>query len=268
MMEFIVIVEAKADAIIATELADRVLRAQAPDWLQDLFDQQTDSESRLLPFCWTGLEPKTAYSCWKDIAQILKNAQRSGMKIPQKLGWGKAGYLKTDGVNAFKVLELVRQLRKTRSIRGVILIRDQDNQPERRQHLAAVRAQGNYAQLVPGLAIVIGVADPKREAWVLNGFVTQTTEEEKNLAEVKQNLKFDPCLEAQRLRGDKRYSEQRERDAKVVLAQLTGEQFEREQQCWQETDLALLRDRGQKTGLTDYLQEIAVRLSPMILQDV
>ncbi|MCW5312534.1 hypothetical protein GTQ43_01295 [Nostoc sp. KVJ3] len=39
----------------------------------------------------------------------------------------------------------------------------------------------------------------------------------------------------------------------------------REQQCWEDTSLKILRERGVHTGLTDYIQEIEQHLTPIIL---
>jgi hypothetical protein len=40
--------------------------------------------------------------------------------------------------------------------------------------------------------------------------------------------------------------------------------MERQQQCWEETSLELLRERGIHTGLTDYIDEIEQRLTPIL----
>lgn len=261
MMEFVVIVEAEADFIIATKLAERVLREQAPEWLQDLFEQQELFDENLLPFKWTGLEPNTEYSRWTKIGDIIKAA-----KLPAKLGWGKDGYLKTDGVNTFKLLHLVRRLRRTQDIRAVILIRDQDNQPERRQHIEAARDQGGFANLQPSLEMVVGICIPEREAWVLNGFEAKTEVEQKRLDELKNKLKFDPCRQAHRLRGSNKESTQQDRDIKTVLRELTDGVFERERQCWEETSLAVLRDRGEETGLRAYLKDVEALLTLIVTE--
>jgi hypothetical protein len=50
----------------------------------------------------------------------------------------------------------------------------------------------------------------------------------------------------------------------VVVEKLTGGKMEREQQCWEETSLELLREKGVYTGLTAYIDEIEERLIPII----
>ncbi|NEO88250.1 MAG: hypothetical protein F6J87_28935 [Spirulina sp. SIO3F2] len=164
-------------------------------------------------------------------------------------------------------ISMILKQKQERQIQAVLLIRDLDTHGQEKRRFKSLQdSRINHKSIDSDLQVVIGAAKSKREAWVLNGFIPQTTEEEKKLSEIKKKLKFDPCLEAHRLRGDKKYPEQRDRDAKVVLAQLTEEKFEREQQCWTQTELELLRDRGQATGLTDYLHEIETSLLPMIAQ--
>lgn len=150
---------------------------------------------------------------------------------------------------------------KQRNIQAVLLIRDLDNQPERRNGLE--QARGDFQN--DDLQIVIGVADPKREAWVLNGFISQNEGEHKICQEIHQEIGFDPCLEAQRLHGSsRRGDEQRRRDAKVVLEYLTQGNYEREKSCWCDTPLEILMERGQHTGLADYIAEVRERLLPIL----
>ena len=51
-----------------------------------------------------------------------------------------------------------------------------------------------------------------------------------------------------------------------VLDQLTEGRAERESACWQETPLETLRERGDNTGLNEYLEEIENRLLPVLIQ--
>ncbi|MEM8641385.1 MAG: hypothetical protein AAGG51_21585 [Cyanobacteria bacterium P01_G01_bin.54] len=255
MMEFIVIVESDADARTATELAERVLREQGPEWLEDYLKYQIR---------WAGLKIVSNCSTWKelkDIAQFYPNH-----KVPRYRRSKTVS--KFDGASADKVLTLISTILKKepeRSIGAALLIRDLDGREQGKKRLASLhQARQNHQTADPDLAIVIGAAIPKREAWVLNGFVPQTAQEKAQLAELKQQLKFDPCVAAHRLRGDKKYPEQRDRDAKVILEILTNDDSDRERQCWAKTDLAVLRDRGIETGLTDYLQDIDTRLRPIL----
>ncbi|NEP45563.1 MAG: hypothetical protein F6K35_42655 [Okeania sp. SIO2H7] len=255
MNEFIVIVESSADARTATKLAERVL-ANKIDWLEPEMLQHL--------FVWSGLEENTEHSCWKDIKSIIERAKESDIRIPKFLGGRKNGATKADGAATRKILNLVSSLQKKRQIKGVIFIRDLDNQPERKEGIEGARSE--YSDRQPQLAIVIGTANRMREAWVLNGFVTANKLEKQTLEEIKTKLTFDPCEESHRLHSKKEEAE-RLKNAKVVLQKLTDGDFERERICWEETSLELLKTRGVSTGLTDYLNEIEERLVPIIRRD-
>jgi hypothetical protein len=105
-----------------------------------------------------------------------------------------------------------------------------------------------------------------REAWVLNGFVESNQEETRNLEAIKSQLNFDPCQEPHKLRSNSLEELDQARNPKIVLEKLTGGNYLREQQCWEETNLELLRERGEDSGLTAYLEEIERRLIPILTE--
>jgi len=253
--EFIVIVESGADARTATKLAERVL-VERVDWL--------DEDNLQYCFRWSGLQNGTQHSCWSDIGKIIDEAKEQlRFKPPRFLGHDRKGEpLKADGAISVKVLNLVRFLQRTRQLKAVLFIRDLDNQPERRQGLEQARLEQVNRQ--PLLEIIIGTANPKREAWVLNGFVPLNPQEKKILAEIKTRLTFDPCTESHRLRSTSRKEPDRMRNAKVIVEQLTDGDMRREQQCWEDTDLEVLRERSIHTGLLDYICEVEQRLPDLI----
>jgi hypothetical protein len=247
MIEVVVIVESRTDAVTAKKLAERVL-VEKIDWLEE------DSLQHL--FKWTGLESGTEHSCWKDINDIVDRAAKDGIPKPRYLGHGKTGKLKADGAAALKILKLSKLLhhKKKREIAAVIFIRDVDNQLERKQGIEQARLE--HSEDLSSIEVVIGVADRMREAWVLNGFIPLDPTEEQILARIKTKFSFDPCEEAHRLRDEPG----EERNPKLVIKQLTGGDIIREQQCWEETDLEILRSRGANTGLREYLKEVEQRL--------
>ncbi|WP_310489893.1 hypothetical protein [Chamaesiphon sp. VAR_69_metabat_338] len=251
MIEVVVIVESRMDAVTATKLAERVL-VEKIDWLEP--------ESLEHLFKWTGLESGTEHSCWKDIGDIMNRAEKEGIPKPRFLGHGKTGVLKADGAIAMKTLKLIKLLhrKKSRKIAAVLFIRDLDNQPERRQGIEQARIEQIDEQ--PRIEIVIGTADRMREAWVLNGFSPLNVEENQILEQIKTKLNFHPCEEAHKLRSNSFAEPDRFRNPKVVVEQLTGGDMSREQQCWEETDLEILRSRGTSTGLSEYLKEVEQRL--------
>ncbi|MGK7930144.1 MAG: hypothetical protein AB4041_01755 [Microcystaceae cyanobacterium] len=237
-MEFIVIVEHESDFRIATKLVERVL-IEKIDWLEE------DTINNY--FSWCGLKDNTNHSCWKDIKSIVGNKIRY-------LGHDREGKkLKADGALALKILKYINlYLLKKRDIKAVIFIRDLDSQPERREGLEQARLSANNLNIT----IILGTADPKREAWVLNGFIPQTSQEEKTLDNLRKQLTFDPCIESHRLREKSFNEPERIRNTKVILDILTNNNYNREAECWEMTDLDELRKRGEETGLTKYLEEI------------
>ncbi|MDG2991110.1 hypothetical protein L3556_09250 [Candidatus Synechococcus calcipolaris G9] len=257
MLDFVVVVESSADAQTATKLAERVF-VERVDWLEPEYLQGL--------FRWGGLEEGSEYSCWRDIRNIMQRAKESGLPIPKFLGHGRSGALKADGAATMKILNLIRclQLKNIRKVRAVLLIRDLDNQPERREGIEQARAE--HIEQQPKLEIIIGAADPMREAWVLNGFTPASRKEVRALENIKNQLNFDPCEDSHRLRSNSWEEPERIRNPKIVLEELTKRNKLREQSCWEETSLELLQQRGTNTGLTAYLWEIEQRLIPVILE--
>jgi hypothetical protein len=258
VIEFIVIVESGADSRTATKLAERVLKEKF-DWLDDDILQHC--------FQWTGLEEGTEFSCWRDIRKIIDDAKKQlKYNEPRYLGHNSKGEpLKADGAASIKVLNLVRFLQKIRHIKAVIFIRDLDNQPERKEGIEQARSE--HINKTPKLEIVIGVANTKREAWVLNGFIPSNQQEKQLLEEIKNKLSFDPCIESHRLRATSDKEPERIRNVKVVVEQLTNNDMEREKLCWEDTNLKHLREIGIETGLTDYISEVEKRLGVMIVPE-
>ncbi|MBE9187993.1 hypothetical protein IQ270_25960 [Microcoleus sp. LEGE 07076] len=251
MIEFVVIVESSADARTATKLADRIL-VQKIDWLEPEMLQHL--------YQWSGLEAETDNSCWKNIDDITKRLADK-FKFPTIRSNGK---FKSDGQSANKIIKLISfiQYKQKREIKAVIFMRDLDNQPERKKHIDQVRSEHINQQ--PKLAIIIGTANKMREAWVLNGFIPFNREEEQLLQEITTQLTFNPCNESHKLRSNSLTEPDRMRNPKAVVEKLTGGQMEREQQCWEETNLEHLREKGVQTGLTAYINEIEERLIPII----
>lgn len=244
-MHLIVIVEGRTDARTACDLADRVLVERGPFWL--------DASTRDVMRAWSGLAENTKYTTWSDVKQLAKE---HGVRNLGFLSTGKPGGI--DSAQGRKAIILHNRLTRDRNAPALLLIRDLDNQPERRHGLEQARNEPESEDLT----VVIGVANPEREAWVLNGFEPASQDEADRLAELQDELSFDPCTEAERLRG----SRGERRSAKRVLDVLTSGSTARETQCWQTTDLAVLEERGQATGLSDYLDEIEEYVLPLFTE--
>ncbi|MEE8524846.1 MAG: hypothetical protein V3T72_13000, partial [Thermoanaerobaculia bacterium] len=138
---------------------------------------------------------------------------------------------------------------------GVLLVRDTDNQAERAESLERARRVRRWK-----FEVILATPDPKRESWVLAGFDPQNADEQAALDEARSTLGFDPRLQAERLtaRGARG-----KRNAKKVLAKLINTS-EREHACWRDTDLGVLRERGEGSRLTAYLTELTERLVPVV----
>lgn len=142
----------------------------------------------------------------------------------------------------------------TKSPDVVVLVRDADNRnEERREGFEQARTSSPHLE-----RIVIGIANPEREAWVLAGFVPCDGREQSALDSERQRLGFDPTRHPHELRGNAK------RSAKTALASLLGSDDRREHRCLTEPPLAHLRQRGAHTGLAAFLDEIDERVVPVI----
>lgn len=136
----------------------------------------------------------------------------------------------------------------------VVLVRDADNRnEERREGFEQARTSSPHLS-----RIVIGIANPEREAWVLAGFVPCDEREQSALASERQRLGFDPTLRPHELGGNAK------RSAKAALASLVGGDDRRELRCLTEPSLTHLRQRGAHTGLAAFLDEIDERVVTVI----
>jgi hypothetical protein len=142
------------------------------------------------------------------------------------------------------------------------LLRDSDNKLERRDGLNQARAE--WEREGPNVAIIIGLAHPARECWVLVGFSPENDAEKSRLAKAHKELGFDPTQMPERLNA---HEASDLRNRKRVLTDLTNGDFERERWCWQPPKLAVLKDRGAGVGLSDYLEEVRLRLVPLFRRD-
>jgi hypothetical protein len=243
MLEFVVVAEAEADARIACDLADRIFVEEGPDWIDEALLSHLRS--------WSGLEPHYPYTRWASIPNLFTRFPRVRTRRRTEMDQHKPDY-----AAGRKAIILVTLLRASRPA-ALIFVRDLDSQAERRTGLVeAAKEEAEH------LLVVIATPNPKREAWVLNGFQHCNHLEEHELSAIREKLKFHPCEQAERLR----YSSQTarpERDPKKILERLTQNDGEREARCWQETPLSTLRARGEKTLLANYLHEVKAKLLPL-----
>lgn len=237
---FAVVHEAEADFKTATDLADRVL-VEAIDWLDE--DMLADQRE------WVGEEPGDRRLTWKGMKQLAREA---GIRAHGHFD-GKPGL--ADAAAARRAILYL--LRTVPALNAILLIRDQDDEPERRAGLEQVRSHDRS-----GVVIVVGLAVVERECWVVSGFEPQDGNEVARLDSERARLGFDPRLRSHDLTACK--DDNAIRSPKRVLRQLSGDDRERERRCWTHAPLGVLRERGSENGLAAYLQEIREWLAPLI----
>lgn len=237
MISIVVVCEASADFQLASTLADRVL-CERVEWI----------EADLLPHlrAYRGLSESEAFLRWDraDDEARARNIRVHG------------GF--PDGPAELEAKMVRRAIRLVRFVVGddtlMVLIRDDDDQRPRRLGFEQARSHAKRPEL-----IVVGIAHTKRECWVLAGFDPTNESEQERLEAERQTLGFDPRDHADRLTAK---HDEDKLSAKRVLAMLTNSDRNRETACWNEASLNILRQRGEKTGLDDYLSEVAERLVP------
>lgn len=236
-LRFAVVYEAPADFEIASGLADRLF-VDAIDWVdEELLDSQR-----------TWIDNADGHEFrWSRVRDL---ATKHRIRVHGHFD-GVAG--QPDAQAARRAVLTVKRL--LGKVDAVVLIRDADKQPERRDGLQQARTQ------LSGDRIVIGLANPKREAWIICGFDPQGEREADRHAAQRQSLGFDPCLESHRLAASQDHAKT---SAKRVLGELTEQSGERQRSCWSDTPLATLRSRGGSNGLAAYLDEIEQHLLPLL----
>jgi hypothetical protein len=236
---FVVACEGFADRATGTEIADRVLQSVI-EWLQGIALDDIRE--------WRGLVPGEPFLAWKRLPTL---ARERGIRAHGLFG-GEPGV--ADAVATRRALLLIEHSAGAHD--AVVLLRDLDNDPDRRRGLAQALAERPWP--VP---VLMGIASAKREAWVLNGFDARNAAETARLEEMRQELGFDPVSHAERLDAAEHGAK---RDAKRVLAVLCDGDAERERSCWQDTDLNVLADRGLGSGLAKYVRDIREKLVPVV----
>lgn len=239
-LRFAVVHEARADFQTATELADRVL-CQVIDWLDDdLLVHQRE---------WAEFTQAGIRLAWTRISAL---ALEAGI-LPMGHFGGEPGF--PDAAIARRAIQVLRN--EFPDLAAILLIRDQDDEPDRRKGLEQARTHYHN-----GLVIVIGLANVERECWVLCGFDPQDEAETACLESERRNLGFDLRMRSHELTACK--YDNATRSPKRVLRMLSGDDRERERLCWRNCELASLRERGSENGLADFLGEVRYRLAPLI----
>jgi len=236
--QFIVIAEAQADCDIATTLADRVITEESDCTSGMLTKRRT----------WRGIESGTPYTSWPRVKSLAMK-KKDGVRIHPKRGEGKVHEARK------AVLLAQRRLAGKGALDCILFVRDTDNVPDRSAAFKDVA--GRYSQ---GIHTIVALPHPKREAWALAGFVPKNKREREAIEQEKKRLSFDPIRSPERLKSKDKGED---RDAKRVLRSLTGGDTIREEKCWTDTSLSVLKKNGAKSGLKEYLESVSGRLVPL-----
>jgi hypothetical protein len=238
---FAVVHEADADFTTATELADRTLVHVIGDWLDD---EQIAYQRE-----WVAETSDGQRLRWSELKRLARDA---GIRARGHFD-GQPGL--ADAAAARRALLFA--LEKFPGIQAILLIRDQDDDPERRAGLEQARQQDRSR-----VAIVIGLAAVEREAWAIAGFDPESADESARLESERKHLGYDPRVNSHRLTACK--DDTAVHSPKRVLKTLVEGDWERQRRCWTSTPIDRLRERGVQNGLANYLEEIRTRLAPII----
>jgi hypothetical protein len=131
----------------------------------------------------------------------------------------------------------------------VLLIRDTDGDYESTEKGLT---QAEVSTSWP-FGIILGLAHPKREAWILAGFTPKNETEINKLKEIRRECGFDPTLFPERLDARKHGAK---KDIKRVLDYLTESNKKREDECHCLEILEKLENRDCQCGLKKFLKSV------------
>jgi hypothetical protein len=241
----VVICEAPADARVAKGFAERVLTEKL-EWLRDV--------PEALPK-WCGLHLHEGLLAWKNVTREYEFAALP--LIRKAKDFENFQPPDPDAIATLKALRLAERVAPL----AVVLTRDMDHQPERKDGLQQglnVFEEQNLNE-VKSLPVIIGWQDRYREAWLLAAFVAKNTIEETRLrTEQKAVIGIDLQKEAHRLRD----APGQPRCAKDIWERLSDTDISREEICCQDTPLEILHANGLGCGLSAYLLEVEKYLLP------
>ncbi|MDY7225968.1 hypothetical protein [Hyalangium rubrum] len=187
--------------------------------------------------------------------KVNEHSGQSGAKVIFGKFNGEAG--QPDALIARKALLLFSSMKKHPA--AVLLIRDSDGYRNRQEGQGLKQVREAYPW---PFQVVIGVAHPKREAWVLAGFEPRSRDESARLQALRERLSTDPILKSHELDAREHGAKT---DIKRALDELIQGESDRERQCLNETALEVLEQRGKSNGLAAYLAEVRQRLVPIFL---
>jgi hypothetical protein len=243
---FVLVCEGHGDVRVARGFAERVL-LDAVEYLE-MPEARPD---------WRGLEPGSAFFQWSQV----KEKYRDGYGHPGfKSERGRfAGLSKEpDAVAGFSALRLAHRT----NCLGIVLMRDTDNQPERLGRLQVARARF-HREVAEGFPVVVSVASPKRENWLLAGYQPESDVEQRLYRALCKLIGFDAAQRPHALNSNE---DDDAKNPKIALSKHLQLDHEQEYICWERPSLDTLHKNGKDCGLSDYLYEVKNHLVPLFLR--
>lgn len=237
---FAVVCEAQADQTTACGLVERIFVHEV-EWID------RDGLAGLIH--WRGIDVSSRFLAWTEVHH---EARRRGIKAHGRYRtYIQGNFDERQGRLALRLFES-----QENGPDAILLVRDTDGDAEVAPSLEKARSSSPW-----DFSVILAIAHPKRESWILAGFEPRNADEESRIRELRSELGYDPRVQAERLTAEGRKGKH---NAKNVLERLLTPGSAREESCWHETDLDILRSRGQGSGLTAFLQEVSERLVPLL----
>lgn len=238
--------EADSDFQSARVLIDRLLCEQHP-WIEEHLHSQRSFVAAVADHSWTRLQ------------NAHEMARERGLRPRKGHFNGQPG--EADALLGRSVMLLLSSLRPRPSV--LIVLRDIDNHISRMAGWQQVRNEYHgKPPLITGLAII------KRENWILAGYSPDNDVERSRLRIETTNLGFDPTVSPHEADAHDESAKRSPKRILTTLISLDGEaKVLREIRCLQESDLSVLTDRGQKTGLAQFLIDLRTLLCPLLGTD-
>ena len=232
-LAFVVVCEAAADRETACGYADRVI-LDAIEWVEL---EYLDSIRT-----WRGLEPGETYLRWGSIREKCR-ARR--IKLHGHFDNQPADF---DAHAGRRALLLIKSM--SFDLDAVVLVRDSDGKTAIARGLEQARAEAE-AKTTLLAPILLGIAHPKRESWVLAGFEALNQDEFARIEAARRELGFHPCEQPESLTASHDHDK---KSAKRVLEAMKAGVAERESTCWNSGELGPKRERGRLSGLDAFLR--------------
>jgi len=247
VLKLCIVYEAEADCQIGCDLADRVV-VDCIDWLSEQpallqFQREWIIQHQGILFRWDRID---------DLGRGMNIRIRGYEDGEEKFPDFKAA------VRAVRVIQNLFD-----DVDAIVLIRDVDDEPERVDGLN--QAKNRFDEGNRRFRVIVGAARTKRECWVLAGFHPVDDLENRLFDEEREYLGFDPTTSSHKLTAKNNEKEDK-KSAKRVLRQLTRGDSLREEECWTQTPLELLKSKGKANGLAEYLVQVEEVLVPMIVR--